>query len=690
MSNLEPLVQIGSWHYQVIYGQLWPSSGCTKAEDMIRLEPRLHSLLNYFLQHPNKLIAKDTLLEKVWPEDEGTDAAVMRAVGALRKILGDDARTPAYIATVSKKGYCWLAAITPLLKINLPTDSVADAFTDTAPPQSTDTNGKPVWSTFRFILNTAFAVIAGCATVAYLLARYTVAPLLKLPDTVVPISALSGQEYWPLLTTDGSSILYQHKALDSRSLNWSRQDLQSQQVSYAQQQFLRISQAQWLDNQQIVFRAQQTQHDCYFYSQSVLPEFGAPERLWQCQQFMPHGVVHWRGQLLWIDRIKGRDGFEIWQTTAAGTKALIKELPFAWRDVSQLLIQHDGLFMLVNDSEMNSSLVSFSLPDGEIEVLKTFPYALENMSWWDEDNLLLSGANQETELVNLDSLQSTGLGALTRQLVQAQPFPTRILATQYLDYTTDIYTYRPDSSAEQPTLTPWQVSNRSESMLAIAPDRIAYVSARAGNNQVWLENDNDSRQLTKLDDSQQIQQLFWHKQQLMAVINNVLFSLSAEGELHELSLDVSTVGRFVSCNNTLFWTGKYADEWQLMQHGSKQSLMAKVVDARCAPEGGLVLQFSDKTELAILRQGELTPLPIAIDWRETSAEQWFTNDKGVYWLDENKHSVNFLAWGSRITEQRHWQLDRWPLAIASDSKGLGYVVLPRPFDTDIVWLQNRF
>ena len=108
MSNLDPVVQIGDWYYQVIYGQLWPAKDHMDTEHMVRLEPRLHSLLNFFLLHPNILLAKDTLIEKVWPTDEGTDAAVMRAVGALRKILGDDVRTPLYIATVSKKGYCWL------------------------------------------------------------------------------------------------------------------------------------------------------------------------------------------------------------------------------------------------------------------------------------------------------------------------------------------------------------------------------------------------------------------------------------------------------------------------------------------------------------------------------------------------------------------------------------------------------
>jgi hypothetical protein len=34
-------------------------------------------------------------------------------------------------------------------------------------------------------------------------------------------------------------------------------------------------------------------------------------------------------------------------------------------------------------------------------------------------------------------------------------------------------------------------------------------------------------------------------------------------------------------------------------------------------------------------------------------------------------------------------IEQRPVAIYSNGNGLGYVVRPRPHDTDIVWLQNR-
>ncbi len=54
---------------------------------------------------------KDELLDAVWPETAVSDAVVRVAIGALRKVLGDTAQTPRYIATVPRRGYRFLAPV---------------------------------------------------------------------------------------------------------------------------------------------------------------------------------------------------------------------------------------------------------------------------------------------------------------------------------------------------------------------------------------------------------------------------------------------------------------------------------------------------------------------------------------------------------------------------------------------------
>jgi class 3 adenylate cyclase len=68
-------------------------------------------VLSYLVTHPNRLVAKDELLDAVWPETAVSEAVVRIAIGALRKVLGDTAQTPRYIATVSRRGYHFLAPV---------------------------------------------------------------------------------------------------------------------------------------------------------------------------------------------------------------------------------------------------------------------------------------------------------------------------------------------------------------------------------------------------------------------------------------------------------------------------------------------------------------------------------------------------------------------------------------------------
>ena len=687
MSHLDPVVQIGDWYYQVIYGQLWPAAVPVKPEHMVRLEPRLHSLLNFFLQHPNTLLAKDTLIEKVWPADEGTDAAVMRAVGALRKVLGDDVRAPAYIATVSKKGYCWLADIKPvapgtlLPHVELPEPPQPElSKPDVLPPR---------WP-WRFISLTAAAILLGCASVAYVLASLTAAPLLKLPDTITPISALSGQEYWPVLNEAQSHVVYQHQSLDADSVSWNLQNLADLRVSQLPQQFNALSQPHWLDAEQVLFRGEEPGQSCQFYRQQLLPQPSAPVALWSCIAVLPQALVRWQQQWLWLDNIADDTTQALWIADAQRPPQRLRSLTSLYWPVQHMQIQDDMLYLLVQQTQNSSSLFRLQLPDGEAEVVRQFPYLIEQFSWWDQHKLLLSPAQHELQLYDIKHDTSQSLGPLTRELTQAQRYDNRILAMQYLDYTTDIYRLEPYDSTV--TVRPWQVSNRSERLVAHGDAGTAFVSDRAGISQIWLAQGRDSIQLSRLTEQQQIQQLLWHQGELLALINSRLYHLTNNSELNLHAQQAAAPGRYASCNDQLFWTERREDRWWLMtvQQQQAKPLFADVVDVRCGPGESLVLQLSDNRNLQLLEaDGTVTALPVELDWRHVKPEHWFSDQSGIYWLSAQGTAVKAYLWQERHLTAFNLPIEQRAVAIYSNGAGLGYLVRPRPHDTDIVWLHNR-
>jgi tetratricopeptide (TPR) repeat protein len=64
------------------------------------------------LEQPNELVSKETLLDAGWKDVAVTEQSLAEAVGTLRRVLEDDPKKPAYIQTVHRRGYRFIAPVT--------------------------------------------------------------------------------------------------------------------------------------------------------------------------------------------------------------------------------------------------------------------------------------------------------------------------------------------------------------------------------------------------------------------------------------------------------------------------------------------------------------------------------------------------------------------------------------------------
>jgi DNA-binding winged helix-turn-helix (wHTH) protein/Tol biopolymer transport system component len=83
----------------------------TKAGEALAVEPKAFRVLLILLRNPGKLIPKQELLDAVWGDAAVTENSLSRAVALLRKVLGDEARTPQFIETVATVGYRWVGRV---------------------------------------------------------------------------------------------------------------------------------------------------------------------------------------------------------------------------------------------------------------------------------------------------------------------------------------------------------------------------------------------------------------------------------------------------------------------------------------------------------------------------------------------------------------------------------------------------
>jgi adenylate cyclase len=98
-------MKIGDWTCEPALNQL--SAG----DKSVRLEPKAMAVLVHLAERPGEVVSREALLAAAWPGVVVSDDALTQVVIKLRKALGDAAEKPAYIQTISKKGYRLVAPV---------------------------------------------------------------------------------------------------------------------------------------------------------------------------------------------------------------------------------------------------------------------------------------------------------------------------------------------------------------------------------------------------------------------------------------------------------------------------------------------------------------------------------------------------------------------------------------------------
>lgn len=80
----------------------------------VSLAPKAFEILVVLIQSNGRLLTKEDLMQKVWPDTFVEDANLTINISALRKVLGDSTGNQQFIETVPKRGYRFLAPVKEL------------------------------------------------------------------------------------------------------------------------------------------------------------------------------------------------------------------------------------------------------------------------------------------------------------------------------------------------------------------------------------------------------------------------------------------------------------------------------------------------------------------------------------------------------------------------------------------------
>jgi TolB-like protein/Tfp pilus assembly protein PilF len=101
------VIQVGDWRVDAVLDEI------SKDGKIVKLEPKTMRLLFCLADHAGQVVSIQQLLNEVWKNVVVTPDSVYHAVAALRRVLGDDTKEPAYIANVLRRGYRLVAPVAP-------------------------------------------------------------------------------------------------------------------------------------------------------------------------------------------------------------------------------------------------------------------------------------------------------------------------------------------------------------------------------------------------------------------------------------------------------------------------------------------------------------------------------------------------------------------------------------------------
>jgi two-component system OmpR family response regulator len=102
-----PRLGFGDWQLDTTARHLLDASGT-----MVALSGAEYRLLRVFLDHPQRVLTRDQLLNLTQGRDADIyDRSIDLLVSRLRQRLRDDAREPRYIKTLRSEGYVFSASV---------------------------------------------------------------------------------------------------------------------------------------------------------------------------------------------------------------------------------------------------------------------------------------------------------------------------------------------------------------------------------------------------------------------------------------------------------------------------------------------------------------------------------------------------------------------------------------------------
>ena len=576
----------------------------------VKLESIASQVLHYLCVNQNEIVSRDELIEHVWQGQLVTDNAVNRVIARLRKALNDDAKNSQYIATVPKKGYRLIASAVSLESQAEMTESVAsnnteslrgmDTYSDT---RSTSKVASKMWWGAFFTL---------CMGVVLWGSLQAVLPVSQLPVSastkVVSLTRDKGAELDAALSPDQNWLVFSR--FENKVLNMYLVDVLNNQQRLISDGSGNTGGAAWsADGSKLVYLYTNHQRCQYRMREFKGGQFVSDNLVYNCP-LGSYGKVAFN---------HAGDGLIFSQRSELNTPYYLYQLDFQRKQVRRLaqpeahLAGHsqfdlhpanNTLLVSTPDEQQRMSFYELDLENGEFKKLFSKQGFLCCGIWaHDGQSIVMMGPYPATQLERYN-LQGELKNTLLHSAQTLGP-PRRVANGK--DYlfsggyqNIGLHLIKDDGSRQALT-----DANVEESLPTFSDDDqyLAYVSNLSGQEQVWIRNfaDNKNLRVSQFDDNQKYFDLRWSPDRshiaLLTMEGIRLLNISSGG-FRDVSIAESEIrGMSWATVNVLSFSLKGMDGWRVHHYDLRSNRLIKLDEpwrfARYYPAEDVQLVFRD-------------------------------------------------------------------------------------------------
>lgn len=515
-------------------------------DDIISLEPRVLKVLLTLAKTPGEVVTHETLLDSVWPNVVVAPNAVQRCIGQLRKALGDDAKQQKMIATHPKIGYSLVAKVewpeaSPLahaLNPKLELSSIPNKYRRT-----------------QFLSAILLSCVCLLSLVFYFL---SVAKTLPPINHLTPITSTDEKEYYPNFSPDGRYLVFNRFVNVCENELWAKDLLENNEFILTKNAGF-YSQAVWSpDGNRLAFShaggcgAKKQKRQCRnisaisFLLAKTEPQ--TPRELLACDEHN-YGGINWlsNNEIAYIDSYGLQGEVKSLALDSGSTTLLYADNAYKPQALAYS-VRNKTLAITVHDKMQNISLVLLNTQsDISDHIQLKIPDKYSDYLWWDpswhplKDTLITSVENSLFEIDMTGEFTEYPVTTVSDIYNPTyHPDGDKIIAVMGgVDLDINEYKIRSKNLAEH-AIVDLSAHVRQKIHSSTVEDynakyqpetsNLSFISARTGEEQVWLSQNNQLKQLSHFGSSARINSYVWS-------LDGKSQALAIKGQLQLLTLD---------------------------------------------------------------------------------------------------------------------------------------------------------